>query len=192
MRNGQDNEMLFILSILKNPKEEYNANSLAKLMKISAMGSLKIAKRLEKERILIPRKIGKASIYKINFNDYSNQYIKFLLKREIEKSSPYIKRWVRELEKLKNADGLILFDSILTKEKGAEDIDILVLVNQKKFEKVKKEIEEINSLNEKKVHPIYQTKQDLEKQIKENNKVILNALKGLYLAGGDAIIKIMQ
>jgi len=192
MKNRQENEMLFILSILKNPKEEYNASSLAKLMKISSMGSLKIAKKLERERILLSKKIGKANIYKINFNDYSKQYIKFLLKREIEKSSSYARRWVRELEKIKDAESGILFGSVLSKEKEAGDIDILILVNKNKFEKVKKEVEEINLLNEKKVHPVYQTKQDLEKHIKENNKVILNALKGLYVFGEDAIIEVLQ
>ena len=193
MKNKKDNKMLFILDILKSPEIEYNANNIAKIIKISSMGSLKIAKNLEKEGILSSRKIGRANIYKINFsNDYAKQYIKFLLKKEAEKSSPYVKRWIRELEKIKIADTIILFGSVLKKEKDSGDIDALIIVNKKNFEKVKKEIESINLLNDKKIHPIYQTKEDLKKHINERNKVILNALKGIIVSGEDNIIEVLQ
>jgi hypothetical protein len=192
MKSGQKNEMFFVLSILKNPKEEYNANSLAKVMKVSAMGSLKIARKLEKESIIKSRKVGRANIFKINFNDYSKNYINFLLKKEINDSNPYVKRWVRDLEKIKSSKVLILFGSVLTKREEANDIDVLIIVNQKNFNKVKKEIESLNLINDKKIHPIYQTKQDLVRHIKEDNKVILNALRGLYLSGSDIIMEILE
>lgn len=192
MKSGQKNEMLFVSSILKNPKEEYNANSLARLMKISAMGSLKIARKLEKEEIIKSRKVGRANIYRINFNDYSKQYINFLLKKEINETNPYIKRWVRDLEKIKSANAIILFGSVLTKGEGANDIDALIIVNQNNIKKVKKEIESLNSINDKKVHPVFQTKQDLAKHLKEDNKMILNALRGLYISGADIIMEILE
>ena len=58
MRNITNNEMLFVLSILKNPEVEYNANSIAKQIGISRMGALKIGKKLEKENVLISRELG--------------------------------------------------------------------------------------------------------------------------------------
>lgn len=192
MRNGQKNEMLFILSILKNPKEEYNPNSLAKLMKISAMGSLKIAKKLEKENVLKSRKVGRASIYKIDFNDYSKQYIKFLLKKEVNDANPYVKRWARDLEKVKSANALVLYGSVLIKGEGARDIDVLVIVNKNNINRVKKEIESLNLINDKKIHPLYQTKQDLVKHIREGNPVVLNALKGVYLFGADLMLEVLE
>ena len=71
---------------------------MAKALKISPMGALKIARRLEKENILKSKKLGKATYYNLNFkNDYVMQYIEFLLKREAEQSSSYVKRWVNEL-----------------------------------------------------------------------------------------------
>ena len=192
MRNGQKNEMLFVSSILKNPKAEYNASSLAKLMKISAMGSLKIARKLEKDNIIKSRKVGRANIYQINFNDYSRQYINFLLKKEINNAKPYVRVWVRDLEKVKSANAIILFGSVLTNGEGANDIDILIIVNQNNFNKVKKEIESLNLISNKKIHPVYQTKQDLAKHIKEDSKVILNALRGLYLSGANIIMEILE
>lgn len=187
-----DNEMLLVLSVLKSPEIEYNANNIARCIGISSMGALKIAKKLEREGVLLSRKVGRASIYKVNLkNDYSFRYIKFLLKKEAEISSAYVKMWVRELEKIKSADAVILFGSVLKKEKEAGDIDALIIINQKNFKKAKKEIENINMLNEKKIHPIYQTKKDLEKHIKERNKVILNAIKGIIVFGEDNILEVL-
>lgn len=190
MKNPQENEMRFILSILKSPEKEYNANNLAKHLNMSSMGVLKIARRLEKQDIISFREVGKAKIYSINLgNDYVRQYVKLLLKKETENASSYVRRWIKELNKIKSAKVVILFGSVLKKEKDAKDIDVLVIIDKKGFEKAKKEIEEINSLNEKKIHPVYQTKEDLQKHINEEDKVILNALKGIVVMGEDIIIE---
>ena len=193
MKDITDNEMRFVLSIFKIPEIEYNANSIAKSLGISSMGALKIAKRLEKEGILISRELGKAKFYKINLdNDYAKQYIKFLLKREAEQASAYVKRWTNEIKKIKNAYSAVLFGSVLKKEKEANDIDVLLITDQKKFSGLKKEIEEINCLNNKKLHPIYQTKEDLKDNIKKGDKPILNAIKGVVIFGEDTIISLIR
>lgn len=193
MRNGKDNEMKFVLAIFKSPESEYNSRNLAKLLEISPMGALKIARKLEERDILKSRQIGKSRIYSINFdNRYSSHYILFLLKKEAEEAKPYVKRWLKELNKIKSAEAVILFGSVLKKEKGARDIDILAVVNKKNFDSVKKEIDEINMLNEKKVHPIYQTKEDLKKHIKEGNKVILNAIKGVVVFGEETLMPLLK
>lgn len=193
MLNITNNEMCFILSIFKNPEKEFNANSLAKHIDISSMGALKIAKKLEKENILVSRIFGKAKFYRINFNnDYAREYIKFLLKRESEQTLPYIKVWIREIKKIKSADAAILFGSVLRKQKEAKDIDVLLITNQKKFKELKKEIEKINIINAKKLHPVYQTKRDLEKNIKKQDKPILSAIKGIVVSGEDIMVKLFE
>ena len=185
--------MLFVLSILKNPEAEYNANNIAKQIGISRMGALKIAKKLEKENVLLSRKLGNARFYKLNFeSDYVKQYIIFLLKREVEQSPDYIKVWINEVKKIKNADSAILFGSVLAKEKEAKDIDILLITNKKKFSRLKKEIENINLINIKKLHPIYQSKEDFKKNIKEGDKVVLNSIKGVVIFGEDKIINLIE
>jgi len=193
MKNGKNNEMALILAILKSPEIEYNANSLARLMNISSMGALKIARRLEEEGILLSKKVGQAKIYRINFgNEYAEQYVKLLLKRESENAPPYVKRWIRELEKIKGAEGIILYGSVLKKEKEAGDIDAMIIVNKGSFENVKKEVEEINLVGEKKVHPLYQTREDLKNHIKDEDKIILNAIKGIVIYGEEVIIHLLQ
>jgi len=189
MRSGKENEMLFALSILKSPEIEYNSNSLAKHMNLSSMGSLKIANRLQKEGVLIFRRVGKAKIYKISNSEYALQYIKLLLKKEAEISHPYLKRWIEEIKKAKSAKSAILFGSVLKKHEDSKDIDILFIVDSKSFAKLKKEIEEINLLNVKKIHPLFQTEEDLEKNISGKDPVILNAIKGVVVFGEDIIIK---
>jgi len=186
------NEMLFVLTIFKSPEIQFNANSIAKLIGVSSMGALKIAKKLEKENILLPKRLGKAVFYRLNFNnEYALQYLKFLLKREVEQADSYVKFWVNEIKKIKSADCAILFGSVLRKQKEAKDIDVLFITNKKKFSLLKKEIEEINMLNVKKIHPLYQTKGDLINNIKKNDKVILNAIKGLIVFGEDLLMSVI-
>ncbi|MBI2629219.1 nucleotidyltransferase domain-containing protein [Candidatus Pacearchaeota archaeon] len=193
MKDITKNEMLFVLSILKNPETEYNSNNIAKHIGISAMGALKIAKRLEKEQILILKKLGKASFFRLNTNnDYLIQYLKFLLKRESEQEHPYVKRWVQEARKIKNAGSIILFGSVIKKHEEARDIDILIVTDQNKFQKLKKEIEEINLVNNKKMHPIYQTEKDLKDNIKKRDKVILSAIKGIVVFGEEKFINLIE
>ncbi len=183
------NEMDFVLLIFKSPETDFNANSLSKRLGISSMGALKIARRLEKENIIQSKKLGNAKFYSINFdNEYAKEYIRFLLKRESEQSYPYIKVWIREIKKIKSANLAILFGSVLKKDKKARDIDVVLVTDKKNYKKLKKEVEGINEINIKKIHPIYQTKDDLKRNIKDRHKPILNGIKGVVVFGEDTFI----
>ena len=193
MRGITNNEMLFVLSIFKSPELEYNANSIAKLMGISSMGALKIAKRLEKENIIVSRELGKAKFYKLNLgNDYVREYVKFLLKREVEQAHPYVKMWIDEVKKLKSADAAILFGSVLRKYNEAGDVDAVLVTDEKRFSELKGEVEEINAVNVKRLHPVYQSKADFVKNISKGDKVLLSAIKGIVVFGEDMVIKVLQ
>ena len=193
MKDITDNEMKAILLVLKNPAEDFNARSMAKHLGISHMGVLKIAKRLEKEGIFNSKKIGRATIYKINLDkSYSKQYVKFLLQRENESADPYIKRWINEMKKITSANIIILFGSVLIKHDKANDIDVLIVTDRHRLSKVKKTIEEINLINQKKIHPVFQAEEDLRKNIKSEDKVILSALRGLVVLGEDIFLEILK
>ena len=188
-----DNEMEFVLLVFKSPETEYNANSISKKLGISSMGALKIGRRLEKGNIILSEEKGKAKFYSLNLeNEYAKQYIKFLLKREAESSSGYVKRWINDLKNIKNANCGILFGSLLKKEKNAGDIDLLLITDNNKFPKLKKEVEEINEINVKKIHPMYQTKEDIKNNIKKKDKPLLNALKGIVIFGEDILMEILE
>ena len=182
--------MIFVLRIFKSPEKQYNANSLAKLMGISRMGALKIARKLEKERIISSKEMGKAKFYKLNFeNDYVKSYIKFLLSLEAEQAHAYVKVWIEDIRKIKSAYAAILFGSVLRKHKEARDIDVVLIIEPKKFKKVQKEIEEINEMHTKRLHPIHMAKGDLAKNLKKGNDAMFEAIKGITVFGEDLVIK---
>src|SRR3989344_5356642 len=188
-----DNEMEFVLLVFKSPETEYNANSIAKKLGISSMGALKIGRRLEKGNIIISEEKGKAKFYSLNLeNEYAKQYIKFLLKREAENSPGYVKRWINDFKNIKNADCGILFGSLLKKGKDAGDIDLLLITDNNRFSKLTKELEDINEINVKKIHPMYQTKEDIKNNIKKKDKPLLNALKGVVIFGEDILMEILE
>ena len=190
MQEISKNEMMLVLMILKHPELDFNANSISKKLGLSAMGALKIAKRLEKEGILLSKKFGKAVFYKLNFgSDYAIQYLKLVIKREAEQAHSYLKMWISEIRKIKSADAAILFGSVIKKHNEANDIDVLFVTSQKKFSSLKKEIEEINSINIKKIHPVYQTKEDFINNLKKQDSIVLNSIKGIIVFGEDVIIK---
>ena len=193
MKDITDNEMRFVLGIFKSPELEYNANSISKLIGISSMGALKIAKRLEKENILISRELGKAKFFRLNLDsEYVRDYVKFLLKREAEQAHSYVKVWINEIRKLKSADAAILFGSVLTKYREAGDIDAVLITGEKKFAKLKEEVEEVNKINIKRLHPVYQSKADFIKNISKGDKVLLNAIKGIIIFGEDMVIEALK
>ena len=193
MKSITSNEVNLVLQILKNPKQNYNSNSISKELGISSMGALKIAKRLEKEGILVSKKFGKAIFYSINYkSDYAKHYLSFILKKQAEQSNPYIKRWISEIRKVKNADIAILFGSVLFKHDKANDIDVLFVVSQKNFSELKKEIERVNKINDKKIHPIYQLGQDLIENINKEDKVVLNAIKGIVVFGEELFLDLLK
>jgi len=192
MKTITNNEMKFILTILKNPKLDYNANNISKKIGITSMGALKIAKKLEKESILISRELGKAKFYKLNLNnDYVKKYVVFLLKRESEQVSYYTRKWVNEVKKINNADIIILFGSILRK-KEVKDVDVLLITNEKRFSKLKKEVEEINFVNTKELHPIYQTEKDFKTNIEKKDKIVLDAIRGIVVFGEDKFMELIK
>jgi len=183
MREITKAEMNIVLKLVKSPEVDYNANSLAKIIGITAMGTLKIFKRLENESILKSKKIGKAVIYRINTeNSYACRYVELILSRESFYLNPQIKRWVEEFKKIKNAYSIILFGSVLEKT-NPSDIDVLLITDQKRFPKLQQEIKELNKINIKKIHPMYQTYNDIIKNIKKRDKPILNAIKGVVVFG---------
>ena len=193
MQTITKNEMKAILIIFKDIDSHYNANNLSKKIGISSMGTLKILKRLEIQNILKSTTFGKAVFYKVNLgNDYARNYIEFLLKKEAEDVAPRIKRWVRELRKVRDAKIGILFGSVLTEEKF-NDVDLLVVLEQSQNRRFNKSIDEMNKINIKKIHPVKQTKDDLKLNLRKKDEVVLSIIKnGIVLFGYDEIVEVIR
>ncbi|PIN77227.1 hypothetical protein COV15_02680 [Candidatus Woesearchaeota archaeon CG10_big_fil_rev_8_21_14_0_10_34_12] len=191
-KEKQNNKTRTVLEIAKSPEKEYNSNNISKVLGITAMGALKILKKLEKEGVLVSRKIGNISVYRVKRDsNYALKYLEFALIYEVEHSNPYVKRWISEIKKIKSEVIAIVFGSVLIKREMAGDIDILFVVKENKFNELIKKIKKINELSEKKIHPVYQSIGDLENNIEKRDKVILNAIKGVVASGYDKISKLL-
>lgn len=183
-------EMRAVRTLVKSPEVVYTSHSLARVIGVTPMGALKILKRLEHDSLLLSRKIGNATIYRIDTNNtYARQYVTLILAREAHHAPPQAKRWITELTKIRNADIIILFGSVLTHERPA-DIDVLLVTNQAHFSLLQKEIQSLNQLNIKKIHPLYQTVGDLIENIKKKHKPILHAIKGIIIRGEEKFLEV--
>ncbi len=194
MEDITNNEIVVLLTLLKDFSANYNANSLSKVVGLTSMGTLKILKKLEKQNLLRSEQMGKGVFYKINFNNnYAKNYLVFLLQKEAEQSVPRVKRWVKELRQLENsADFGMLFGSLLN---GGHynDIDFLIVLEQSQINKVNKLISGINKISSKRVNLVKQTIKDLEDNLKKKDKIVVNAVKkGIVVFGYKRFIEVIE
>jgi len=178
------NEMNVLLRIAKDVSKDYNANNLAKESGLTPMGALKILKRLEKQGILKSRKLGRAIFYKPDYeNNYAKTFLQFLLQKEAEETQPRLKRWITEVQKLKEtAETVVVFGSILEKE--GDDVDILIVLKPEDQKKLDNQLNELNEINVKRIHPIKQSADDFTENIRRGDKVVLAAVKNGVVAFG--------
>lgn len=187
------NESRAVNLLLRDFANDHNINQIAKELSLSPRGAYKILKKLENNKILTAKKVGNNIIYKINFeNESTPDTCQFVLTER--KTTPYIQAWIKDLEQLKELTELaILFGSVLEKGKQASDIDVLLVFEKKKFNKVQQKIKEINMIKTKKLHPIMQTKQDLILNIKKKDPVILKLINtGIVLWGRNILIEAIK
>lgn len=181
-----------LLTLFKDFSKDYNANSLSKQVGITPRGALKILKNLQKQQLLTSKQFGKAVFYKLNLDDYYTfRTIETLLIYEArEKAS----RWLSEFKGLfKDVEIVIIFGSITREPKKANDIDLLLVFRQKKMKLVKHFISEKNKILLKPIHPVIQSPNDIKKNLKKKDPVVLNALRrGYVLSGYDKLIEVVK
>ncbi|MDO8517439.1 MAG: hypothetical protein Q7S33_04935 [Nanoarchaeota archaeon] len=180
-----------LLIIYKSVANFYNANSLSKELEITQVGTMKLLKRFEKNNILLSKKIGKSIIYKINIKEeFVQKLIAFALINEAGK----YQRWKDEFKSLYNKDRILLFYGSASRNySNAKDIDIFVVIDKKEFREINKKLEEIQKILPKKLHAIKATKEDLVKNIKEDNKAMVEILKtAIVLYGYDEYMGVIN
>lgn len=187
-------EILKIL--LKDLSKKHTVTSLSKEREISRVGSWKLLKELEKEKLIILTSIGpeKTSVREVSLN-WDNPLLEKTLALLLTEESLKQNKWRYNFKELENkVDFLILFGSILHSPKEANDIDILNLVsNEKNFIKIDKVITDIQITQDKKIHAINLTKKELKHELKNKNKAYIEALKkGVVLFGQENFIRFIE
>ena len=176
-----------ILLILFKDTAAYNASTLSKQIDITRIGTYKALKRLEQQGFLSSERLGNAIFYKINLkDDFVQKTLELILMEEARHKA----RWLDEFKPLYlYTDLVILFGSTLRSEETARDIDLLII--PKNNSKVNMIIDEKNKILTKKIHPLKQTSEDLIRNIKKRDKVILSVLKtGIILHGAEKMVEI--
>lgn len=187
MKTPTEKENEALLLLFKDFSIDYNANSISKTLNITPRGALKILNNLYSEKTLIRRKLGKAIFYKINFNDnYTNKLIETLLIKDSRENAP---RWLSEFEGFFGiVQTVLIYGSAIRNYEKAKDIDLLLIIEKEKYKEISKLIEEKNRILIKPIHPLIMVSSDLEKNLKNKNPAMINAIREGYILHGYAEI----
>jgi predicted nucleotidyltransferase len=185
-----DLEGELVLKLFKDFSKDYNPNSIAKEVNKTRMGTFKALQSLEVKGIMKWQTLGKARFYKLNLeNPYARKTAELLLMDEANKHQ----RWADEFKELfEHVIIAILFGSIIKNDNKAQDIDVLLVYAEKNNFAVNSFIKEKNELLIKKMHPVKQTKEDLIKNLKKKDQVMLDAIRtGVVLHGFQEFVELI-
>ncbi len=183
-----------ILSCLLRENRQ-TITQLAEQLKISRQATWKLLKKLIEEEIIFAKSISnKQKSAKIISLNFKNKLLRKTLSLILSKEAIENERWIQNFAGLeKSANFVLLFGSILTNPKHANDIDLLVVPKKKNFKEIEEEILEIQKVQQKKIHAIQLTNKEFHKEIKNKNKAYSDAIeKGIVLFGQDNFIKQME
>lgn len=185
-----------IMSILlKEPFARHTATSIAAALKITRQGTWKTLNKLAEHKLIDLEFIGnaKTSTATIKLN-WSNPATEKTLSLILTKESLKQQRWRVNFAGLENSvNFLMLFGSILNNPKEANDIDILAIVNKKKFKAVEEIVLKVQQTQVKKIHLVDLTEKEFSQELKNKNEVYIDAVKkGVVLYGYDNFINFIR
>ena len=179
--------------LLKEFTSSHTVSSIAETLKISRVGTWKALKTLEKDGLIRLDKISskKTATFTANLN-WENPLTEKALALILAKEASDHKKWVATFNSLeKKHDFLLLYGSILHSPKKARDVDVLLIT--KDFRGARKSFEKIQVTQLNKVHALILAEEELQQEIKSNNKAIIDALRrGVVLFGQESFVKLIK
>ena len=167
----------------------YNSYNIKDKIGISDVGSLKLLKSLNQKGFLVSEKMGNATFYKTNLkNEYLLKLLELIFLDHSNLSS-FVKGWLSDLKSfIPITKAILLFGSILKKEKAARDVDVcFILKTSEDYSKLQAKVSEMNKKNRLKIHPLYLTAKDFEKKLKEKDKPLLEMVKSCAVVHGQEL-----
>ena len=186
-----DNGKKAIIILFKDFTSYYNANSLSKEIGISRIGTMKLLKKLENNRIIVGKIIGKSRVYRVNLrDDYVRDLMSFLLSNEANN----FKRWKNEFKELfKEGRIIILYGSAIIDYSIAKDIDLMIIREEKESSEIQKIIYEKQKILPKKIHLISLDNEEFSKNLTGEQKAIVDiAKRAVILYGQKNYVEIIK
>jgi len=187
-----------ILSILiKEPLADHSATSIARALGITRQGLWKTLNKLFKDKLISLKSIAdtKKSAFNIKLN-FENPILEKVISLLLTKESLDYERWRFNFSEVKDySKFIILFGSILHSPKEANDIDLLIVADDKKdFHTISKIMLKLQQSQIKKIHFIDIPDSELKEELKiNNNKAYIDAFKkGIILFGQDDYVKFIR
>jgi len=187
-----NNEKKILKFLLAHFNSDYSINEIAKKCSLAPNGAYEILKKFEEKEILTSKKIANSKSYKLNFNSReTNKLLELALIPDYKESR--IRYRYNDLKPLEDITQLcIIFGSYPKKEKP-NDIDILFVIKKSDYKKYSEVLEKVKRILPLKLHDIIQTKEDLTKNIKKEEKLIIEAIpEGIVLWGHEFIIGVIK
>ena len=188
-----NNEKKILKFLLTHFNTDYSINEIAKKCGLAPNGAYEILKKFGEKEILTSKKIANSKSYKINFDsrETKNLLELALIPDYKELKIKYRYNDLKPLEELTNL--CILFGSYITKKEKPNDIDILFVIKKGDYKKYSEVLEKVKRILPLKLHDVIQTKEDLTKNIKKGEKLIIQALsEGIVLWGHEFLIKVIK
>lgn len=168
---------------------------LAKEINMSRVGTWKILKKLETEKLVIlsPIGTGKTSTYSMSLN-WENPIVEKTLSLALTEDTVKNQKWLSNFAELEGkVDFLLLYGSTIHSPKEAHDVDILGVTNKNKFVKIEESIKKIQKTQIKKIHALNFTPAEFKTELEKPNKIFIDAIKkGIILFGQDKFIKFIK
>ncbi len=188
-----NNEKKVLKFLLANFNNDYSINEIAKKCGLAPNGAYEILKKFEQKEVLTPKKIANSKSYKINFDSIeANKLLELILIPDYK--DPKIKYRYNDLKLLENITSLcILFGSYITKKEKPNDFDVLFVIKKPDYKKYSKALEKVKRVLPFKLHDVIQTKEDITKNIKKEEKLIIKAIfEGIVLWGHEFLIGVIK
>lgn len=179
-----DNKLKVINLYRSNYSAQYHVREIAKLTKKSHVTLLPHLKALEKDKILIPKNVGKNKVYSLNFdNIIAKNYLLFSETAEailcLEEIF-LIKKITAEIFNLKFDGTIVLFGSY-AKQTFREDSDIDLFYLGKIADKEIKEIRKIGKTYGKTINVKKSTIKNFEGGLRKKDPLIVEIIKNHVL-----------
>lgn len=186
------NEKQVLRFLAASIRKDYSINDIAKESKLSPNGTYKLLSKFEKEGVLKVKKIANIKSYKLNFeNEKTFMVLNLAFMPTITQER--INSRIEDLKPLQPLTQIcILFGSYITKKRNPSDLDVLLVLERKKFEKYKQMLSKVQDITPIKIQDVIQTTKDLGENLKKEDPIIVEIIKkGIIVWGFDMLVKVI-